>query len=412
MKRRMVMILLATCALLAMIGGAWLAPRLLADPGYVLIEIAGWRVQMSLLVLVFAVIGSWLLASLAIAVIRMPGRALKRFRHARQQRNLDRGLLALASGDWRAAELSLQRAMRDGSIGTAGYLAAARAAQGQSSMDQRDRYLALADSHSGGLAGGRRFVTTLARARMLMDEDKHPEAIELLEKLHLKRPRREAVLKLLLQCYQQTDRWHEVRLLLPAMRRAGIVERERADELGALALARELSQSADIAALEHAWHAVSKSTRRRGEVVAAFAGRALELDRADLTEPVLRQALEREQDEQLLELYARPDNSDIGTRIRQCEKWLQSAPESTALHLALGRLNLTRRDDDKALEHLQIAVRSSGDSAAHAALGQLMDRTGRIEVAAQCYRNALRLEQGRVPEPLPEIAEGVEDSRA
>jgi len=39
--------------------------------------------------------------------------------------------------------------------------------------------------------------------------------------------------------------------------------------------------------------------------------------------------------------------------------------------------------------------------APYAALGQVLDRAGQIESAAQCYRNALRLEQGRAPEPLP-----------
>lgn len=406
MKRRLALILLAVCALLALIAGAWLAPRLIDDPGYVLIEVAGWRLQMSLLVLGSAVVGIWILVSLAIALIRMPGRALREYRRARQRRNLDRGLLALSTGDWRAAEQSLERAMRDGSVGTAGYLAAARAAQGQSSTDRRDRYLALADGRYGGLAGGRLFITTLARVRMLMDEDNYDEAIERLEKLHLKRPRHEFVLKLLLQCYQQTDRWHDVRLLLPAMRRAGIVGHERSDELAALALARELSRSSDVGVLEQAWQAASKSICHRPEVVAAFAGRALELDRADLAEPILRKALECEQSEQLLELYARPDSADIGTRIEQCENWLKSWPDSSALHLALGRLYLDRNDDDKAREHLQIAVRTSSDSGAHAALARLMDRAGQVEAAAQCYRNALRLEQGRAPEPLPLGARG------
>ncbi|MFU8877943.1 MAG: heme biosynthesis HemY N-terminal domain-containing protein [Wenzhouxiangellaceae bacterium] len=405
MKRRLVLVIVAVLVLGAVVAGAWVAPRLLDDPGYVLIEVAGWRLQMSFFVLVAVVLGVWLLTSLGVGVLRMPGRALRRFRSMRQRRNLDRGLLALSTGDWQLAERSLERAMRDGSIGTAGYLAAARAAQGQSSMDRRDHYLALADDRAGGHALGRGFATHLVRARMLMDEGQYAGAIEVLEKLHLRRPRQETVLKLLLQCYQQCDRWHDVRLLLPAMRRAGIIDRARAEELAALSLAREMSGLENVAQLEQAWRSAGRTVRGRQEVLQAYAGRALELDRADLAEPVLRRALDEAADADLLALYSKADSTDIGARIAQCEKWLEleseSEPESPALHLALGRLYLERRDDDKALAHLQTAVKSSSDPAAHAALGQLMDRTGRIEAAAQCYRNALRLNEGRAPEPLP-----------
>ena len=35
------------------------------------------------------------------------------------------------------------------------------------------------------------------------------------------------------------------------------------------------------------------------------------------------------------------------------------------------------------------------------ALGQLLERQGELEMAMACFRNALRMTQGRAPEPLP-----------
>ena len=219
MKRGGLLVVVGLAAISAVVAGAWLAPALLDNPGYVLIEIGGWRLQMSFLVLAGSVLGVWLLASLFVALLRMPGRAVRRLREARDRRNLDRGLLALAEGDWAQAERSLARAMRGPAASTSGYLAAARAAQGRASPERRDAYLALADRKFGQ----RHFATGLARARLLVGEGQPDKAIELLEQLHLKRPRHEGVLKLLLQCYQQGDRWHDVRLLVPAIRKAGIV---------------------------------------------------------------------------------------------------------------------------------------------------------------------------------------------
>jgi len=396
MKRGLLLVAAGLAAICAIVAGAWLGPALLDDPGYVLIEIGGWRVQMSFLVLAGAVLGIWLLASVAIGLLRMPGRTVRRLREARVRRNLDRGLLALAEGDWAQAERSLARAMRGPAVGASGYLAAARAAQGRSSPERRDAYLALADRKFGQ----RHFATALARARLLAGEDQPDAAIDLLEQLHLKRPKHEGVLKLLLQCYQQCERWHDVRLLVPGIRKAGIVSTERAEELTSLAAARELEAARDNAELKRLHDSLKRSVRQRPEVVSAFARRALEFDSPALAEPDLRRALGHSFDPRLLDLYAHTDGGDRATRIRQCEKWLGKKPDDAALHLALGRLYLDDGKDEKAREHLQIAAAKSPDPGAYAALGQVHDRAGQLESANQCYRNALRLEHGRAPKPL------------
>lgn len=402
MKRRLLVVVALTAAVIAVVAGAWLAPALIQNPGYVLIEIGGWRVQMSFVVLVGAVIGVWLGISLLVGVLRAPGRAVRRFRAARDRRNLDRGLLALSEGDWARAERSLARAMKGPGASTSGYLAAARAAQGRAAPERRDRYLALADRKFGQ----RHFATALARARLLVGEGEPGPAIELLEQLHIKRPKHEGVLKLLLQSYQACDRWHDVRMLVPAIRKAGIVSTDRAEELSSLAAARELESARDVSELTGVHDSMKRALKRRPEVVAAYASRALELDRPELAEPDLRRAIESSFDARLLSLYSQTDAGDRTVRIRKCEQWLANQPESSDLHLALGRMYLDQREDEKAREHLQFAVRKSPNPAAYAALGQVLDRAGLLESATQCYRNALRLEQGRAPEPLPPASGG------
>ncbi|MEX0915918.1 MAG: heme biosynthesis HemY N-terminal domain-containing protein, partial [Wenzhouxiangellaceae bacterium] len=140
MKRKVLLLIVGVAALIAVVAGAWLGPALVENPGYVLIEIGDWRVQMSFLVLIGAVLATWVAASLLLGLLRMPGRAVRRFRAARDRRNLDRGLLALSEGDWENAEKSLARAMRGPAASTSGYLAAARAAQGRAAPERRDAY--------------------------------------------------------------------------------------------------------------------------------------------------------------------------------------------------------------------------------------------------------------------------------
>lgn len=396
MKRFVVIVTALVLLALAVIGGAWLAPRLLDDPGYVLIEVAGLRFQMSLLVLVGGVVLFWLLLAVVVALLRAPGRAARKLRNANDRRNLDRGLMALTEGRWADAEKSLGKALRHHGS-TAGYLAAARAAQGQSADQRRDLYLEQADRPFGQ----KHFITMLTRARLLLADGNAEDAVPVLEDLHLKKRKHEGVLRLLLQAYQQTERWHEVRLLVPAMKKAGLLDSERAESLARLAAARELAEAVDVSALQATWRSLKGSWKQQSEVVAAYGRRALELDRAELAEPELRRALDAGLDDDLLALYAEADDDDRTARIRQCRTWLKRDPESGSLHATLGRLYLDHRDDERAREHLERAVRSRPDAGGFASLARVYDRSGQLEAATRCYRNALKLEQGRAPEPLP-----------
>jgi HemY protein len=391
--KRLILIVLVLAALVVT---ALAAPRLLSDPGLVSIEVANYRLQMSLLTLVGAVLLVWIGISLVVALIRWPGRMLRRQREHRAQRQLENGLLALTEGDWRRAEQALGKSLsHHGS--TAGYLAAAQAAQGQSHIEARDQWLQLADRRFGR----KHFVTDLARARMLAAEGRVEEAVPVLEALHLKKPKHTGVLRLLLQDYQDLDRWRDVRLLTPALRKAGIIDEEREVELAVLAACREMAAAGDLESLESAWHALNRKQRGRHDIVLAYARRAAELGHSEVGGKQLRKLLKAGPDRDALKLYAQVDDEGRAQRISDCEGWLRQHPGNDALHLALGFLYLQDRRYDQAREHLEKSLDKTPDGEAYAALGRIHDRSGSLEAAAQSYRNALRLQQGRGVRALP-----------
>ncbi|MFW6346606.1 MAG: heme biosynthesis protein HemY, partial [Halomonas sp.] len=301
-----------------------------------------------------------------------------------------------AEGDWRQAETSLQRALEHRSS-TAGYLAAARAAEGQADPDGRDRWLQLADARFGR----RHFATGLARARMLVAEGRATDAIAVLEDLHLKKPAHQGVLRLLLQAYQDAGRWRDLRLLTPALYKADIVDARRRDELAVHAGVRELEQTEHVAALESAWRALSRRQRAQRDLVLAYARRASELGRSALAGTELKHLLDQGPDTEALRVYALVEAGDRPARIRDCRRWLEAHPDHPGLHLALGMMLPDEREYDQAREHLEKAVARQPDGDAYALLGRILDRSGRLEAATQCYRNALRIKSGRGVEPLP-----------
>ena len=387
-------LILAGLAAIALAGV--LAPPLLENPGRVVIDAGPWRLEMSVLVMAGLVLAVWIGLSVVIALVRMPGRALRRVRDSRSRRRLENGFLALAEGDWRQAEKHLQRALED-RPSTAGYLAAARAAEGQADAESRDRWLALADSRFGR----RHFATGLARARMLVSEGRATDAIPVLETLHLKRPSHQGVLRLLLQAYQDAGAWRDLRLLTPALHKADIVDAQRREELAIHAGVRELEQAENVAALESAWRAMPRRQRSERDLILAYASRASELGRSELAGGQLKRLLDKGPDTEVLRVYAMVEAGDRPARINHCRRWLQEHPEHPGLHLALGIMLLNEREYDQAREHLERAVAGQPDGDAYALLGRILDRSGQLEGAAQCYRNALRIKSGRNAQPLP-----------
>lgn len=392
MKRLILLVLV----LLALLAAALLAPRLLDDPGYVMMDFGPWRIEMSLLALVGMVLVAWILLSLSFGLLRLPGRLWRSARERRARRQLEDGLLALTEGDWQRAEKALSRSMTYRSS-TAGYLAAARAAQGQADRPARDRWLRLADRRFGR----RHFVTNLARARLLTGEGRMDEAIPVLEDLHLRKPRHTGVLRLLLQSYQELDRWRDVRLLAPAVRKAGMIDAERSDALVVHAAIREIESAVDVAALDEAMHALTRKQRKSRDIALAYARRADELGQSALGGPALKRLLEKTLDDEALKLYAQADDDSRAARIDDCERWARQQPDHGGVQYALGMLYLDDRQYEKARQALEAALSHRADEQAYAALGRILDRSGELEAATQCYRNALRLRHGRTAESLP-----------
>jgi HemY protein len=141
--------------------------------------------------------------------------------------------------------------------------------------------------------------------------------------------------------------------------------------------------------------------QRAAGVVVAFAEKAIMIGAPELTEDVIRGSLKQEWNSELLIPYAEPGPEDASRRLKQCEKWLQSHPEDHWLHLTLGRLCAREELWGKARQHMVRSLEIEPTVAGYDALGQLLERKGELETAMACFRNALRLNQGKSPEPLP-----------
>ena len=99
--------------------------------------------------------------------------------------------------------------------------------------------------------------------------------------------------------------------------------------------------------------------------------------------------------------YGEPGSGDTPKRLKQCEKWLLDHPEDPWLHLVLGRLCAREELWGKARHHMIRSLEIEPTVGGYDSLGQLLDRKGELEIAMACFRNALRMNQGKEPQPLP-----------
>ena len=393
MKKAFLAVIAVALALLA----AALAPLLKNDPGLVQIHFLGWTVESSVLVLALGLMLLWLLAWLLYRLWKMPAETARRIREQRALVQLEKGLLALTEGDWSTAERALQRSAASHGPTTARYLAAAEAADGQDAGDRAEWYLEQADTRNRK----QKFLVELTRARILTANGQHAEARPLLEDLLARRRRHPQVLDMLSRCYRELGEWEALLKLLPAMQKAGVVDDERAGELRGEAAVADLVRSRDAAALNASYRALPRPMQRTAEVTRAFADRAIRLGAPELTEEPIRNSLKGEWVSSLLAPYGEPGPDDTGKRLQNCEKWLQSHPDDPWLHLALGRLCAREELWGKARQHMIRSLELEPSVSGYDALGQLMERKGELELSLTCFRNALRLSQGKEPVPLP-----------
>lgn len=392
---RKAFLLLVTMALVLL--AAALAPVFLADPGVVQIRFRGWTLEMSVLVLLLGMVIAWLVLHFVVRIWRLPTETARRVREQRAVKQLEKGLLALTEGDWTTAERALQKSTSSPGQSTVRYLAAAQAADGQDATDRTEWYLEQADS------GGRknRFLVELTRARLLTENGRFEEALPVLEELRRQRKRHSQVLGLLSRCYRELGRWQDMQDILPVMQKAGLIDEGRAQELKNQAAVAQISQCQDLEHLNATWQAFLKPMRTSAENVMAFAEKATQLGGTELTESVLRASLKQNWDSALLIPYGRAGAGDANQRMKQCEKWLEAHPEDARLHLALGRLCAHEELWGKARHHMIRSLELEPSVGGYDSLGQLLERQGDLELAMASFRNALRMNQGEKPLPLP-----------
>jgi len=382
--------------LLAVVAVA-LALVLREHAGNVLVLVPPWRIELSLMLAVFLLIGLFVALYLGLRalawLVAIPARVRGwrgRRAQARDHELLERGWIGLLEGHYAAAEKDLAKLLEQTRVAGRQVLAAlsaARAAHGLGEFARRDRYLDEAAAKTSGEAGLHEAVATVA-ADLLLDEGRPQDALARLAPLQKAGGARHLhTQRLLLRAHRALGHHEQTFTLARSLSRRGTIAGPEAIALiEASAAARLRGACGDD------WRAVWKDLKPEERVLPeiALAGSAA-LDaggQSDEASRVLEAAIARRMDPRLLAAYARCEPEQVSRRLEKAEGWLQAQPGNPDLLSTLGVLCLTGQLWGQAERYLLRSLGRRNDARAHALLGSLYDRVDRPVDAARHWRLA------------------------
>lgn len=390
-------------ALAALAIGGLLASNLAKDPGYILIQIAGYTLESSLLGLILLVVIALGLISLGTRLItstvKLPGQVGhfvqdRRLQAARKQ--LHAGLKQLSAGQFDKAEIELLRRVSDSENPASHYLLAADAAHQQGHQARRDEYLELADQS----ADADHFAVLLKRAQLWAQDERHVDALAALEEFLSKFPRHAVALALKLELLSREQRWDELRKSLPQAR--NVLSKEQVLGFSRdthIALLSQARASGRVDELRAGWQDVPAALKHDVELIEHYAHlcQALNID-ADALRLIVGE-LRHHWHARLALLYGELDGGDVVRQLAKAEEWIKQYGEKAELLLIAGRLCLRNRLWGRARSYFEACLRSYPSPEIRLELGKLLMAQGEDEAAAlQLFREGLETSLGKAVE--------------
>lgn len=378
----------------ALLFSVWLGIIMYRNPGYVLVSYQNWSVETSLWFAVAALAVLFLLFYMLLRFSSGIGSAAirikqwisnRRKRKARTQTTL--GLYDFVEGNWKLAEKKLVHAAKHSDMPLINYLAAAFMAQRQCALTRRDNYLLLAQKTDTEHP----IVVGLTQAQLQIFNRQWEEALATLQRLHQLRPKNAFILQLLEQAHLELKDWTGLKTLLPVLhkRRAFSIEEINQLELRVYSELLLLSKTNDT--VEIKWNELPRYLQKKPALVAIYADYLLANNKNEEAEDVLKMALHKNLDEQLLELYAVLLSNNPIKKIARAEKWLKENPENAALLLCLGRICKQQKLWGKARQYLEKSLRLGATPAVYSELGQIMETQNDLRGALDLYNKGLQI---------------------
>lgn len=396
----------------ALLAGAFGAHWLTADKGYVLINLRGYIIEMSVPALLVILALAYLTIRLAVRLLLAPrrlGEAAGRYRARKAHDVFARGLIEMAEGNFSKGERLVTRGVRRSDTPVVNYLAAARAAQSGGAPERRDAWLKMAYEQAPDEAD----AVLITQAELQIEDGQHEQALATLRRLDERSPKQARGLALLGALYAELRDWDNLRALLPRLARRRAVNAETLDEW-TIQVHRHTLETApvDASRIEALWRSVPRAYQQRPPVLAAYAGTLARSGQTAVAEKMLRKSLQGHWDGALVLLYGDLESEDPSAQLRQVEEWLKSRGDDPDLLLAAARVAMRSELWGNARSYLESSIAIQPRALAWQLYGRLLETLGETDHAAAAFRSGLALATHRPEDRLPALTGPPHDTAA
>jgi HemY protein len=367
------------------------------NPGYVQFVYPPYRLEMSLTLFAFALLGIfalvYVLVRLAIATLQLP----EYVREFREERATSKGRLAMMEalkayfeGRFAVAEKAAVRAMNLGEKSGLNSIVAARSAHELREFARRDTYLADAE----GKTVGESTMRLMAKTEFQLDQRQPQSALSSLKQLNDSGMHKHiGALSLELKAQQQAHNWEAVLEVTAQLEKRHAIDKTVAEQLRQQAWLEKLrGKMANLDMLRSVWKSIPGEFKRRTKIAAAAAEAFGKLGDCKSAQHLLTESLNAQWDSELVTMYGECHNENNISQIEQAERWLKQHTDDAGLLLALGKLCMHQQLWGKAQSYLDASLSLQSSSAAYSALGQLAEKLGKQEQALAYFQKSMQLE--------------------
>ena len=366
------------------------AQALLVDPGYVAISVRGYLFEMSVPVLVGAIVvlivGLWLLRQLWLTPRRL-GQAYGRGRADRAGKKLTAGMIEVAEGNYARGEKMLARAAGSSSAPLFNYLQAARAAHLQGRDERRDEWLKLAYDETPEATN----AILLTQAEFQLDRGQYEMALATLRRIEENSRDHSYAADLLGRLYFRLEDWEQLGELLPRLEKHGRVRPEKLHSWRVRVHTERLKTALDGDAVAEEWQRIPKKLRKDHELLEAYYRALIRTGMHEKAEKELGHALKSDWSGSLVRLYGLVEAADASQQLKRAEGWLAKRGEDPDLLLTAARLCLRNELWGKARSYLESVLSFRPTPEAYQVYGRLLNQLGESEAAADAFREGLDL---------------------
>lgn len=325
--------------------GAAVASLIIFDQSYVNISLGNTQlfennITVFVLLLIAAIAIVYYLLRFIMAVFNAPdilsNYSYKRNRQAAVE-HLNSGFVSLVEHKYAQAERHFIKGVAYSDVKLVNYLNAAKAAAMQHKFGTTREYLN--QLRSQRLAPELAILFT--EAEIALEAQQVHNAKTAVDKIAKIAPKHEHLPRLQARLYYQLADWQSLTALLPQLKKNKKLSAHQIANLE-LEAGRGLIEDAGMKfadeALNKAWGSLPRMLKKDNRIVSVYIAALLAKREFDTAETIIRQALNKNWSETLIEQYSQVELDSKHKLLEQCQKWAQIHHNSANLFLTMARL--------------------------------------------------------------------------